>query len=152
MASYGTTAAIKDALARRVARLSVKQTTNEWYIKRVTSEISITLVERVELATEMLKSVIISNLGVPVGRDATGKVVERSKPGEFPRAETTLLMKTIFSDYEHTDNETSFSGFVGTPLDYGLWLETQMDRSFLERSLEDKRKNIEEILTAKMNT
>ena len=70
----------------------------------------------------------------------------RSKPGEFPHAETTQLLKTIFGEVRQTARGV-WDGFIGTPLSYGLILEIKMNRSFLVRSLNEERGNIKRILT-----
>jgi len=101
----------------------------------------------------MLLSAITKNISTAVtvgygpkgGRVVTG----RSRPGEYPHAETTQLMKTLFSDVR-TNQDGSVDGFVGTPLSYGLILETRMDRSFLVRTLNEQANNIGLILTAPM--
>ena len=65
----------------------------------------------------------------------------RSKPGEFPKADTTRLMKDIFWRME-----SKTSAIVGTTLDYGLFLETRMDRSFLRRTYREQLPVIRKIL------
>jgi len=66
----------------------------------------------------------------------------RSKPGEFPRADTTRLMKDIF--YRRTGPT---SALVGTSLKYGVKLELKMNRSFLRRTLYEFAPTIRRILT-----
>jgi hypothetical protein len=136
------------AKARRASRALDEKVRVEMYIDKVRKSLNITLRRRVQLATEYLKNNVIKNISTPVVRSKGprgGVVVERSKPGQFPRADTTQLMKTIFSDYG-TENGQPV-GYVGTPLDYGLILETVMDRSFLEKTLNRERQAITDILT-----
>jgi hypothetical protein len=136
------------AKARRASRALDEKVRVEMYIDKVRKSLNITLRRRVQLATEYLKNNVIKNISTPVVRSKGprgGIVVERSKPGQFPRADTTQLMKTIFSDYG-TENGQPV-GYVGTPLDYGLILETVMDRSFLEKTLNRERQAITDILT-----
>lgn len=64
-------------------------------------------------------------------------VTNRSKPGEFPKADYPLLMKTIFGEVI-TTSPGVYDGFVGTPLDYGLILETRLDRAFLTRTFNEE--------------
>ena len=118
------------------------------------------------LATEFVKNKVVKNISRPVtkivvkspqGRNAKGqftkgqsytRVTNRSKKGEFPKADTTQLMKTIFSTYQEF-GPMSFAGYVGTPLDYGLRLEISpsLDRSFLVRTLNEERENVMAILS-----
>lgn len=74
-------------------------------------------------------------------------VTERSKPGEFPRADTTLLRKSIFGVVQNPEPGI-FDGYVGTPIDYGVWLELQLDRSFLLRSFAEEKPTLLKILTS----
>jgi len=54
-------------------------------------------------------------------------------------------MKTIFSDVRFEDG--GWTGYVGTPLDYGVILELRMNRSFLVRTLREKTPDLTRILT-----
>jgi hypothetical protein len=110
---------------------------------------------RVKLATTMLRKQTIKNLSVAVKKETgpiSGEIVvtERSKPGEFPRAEKSTLLRSIFSDVGQT--QTGAEGYVGTPLDYGLILETRRNRSFLVRTLQEESPTIRRILTAPMKS
>jgi hypothetical protein len=139
----------------------------EWFIDKVMSKTRMTLKKRVTVATQYLRDKIVQNISVPVtneertryflveGKD--GKkvqkkstrivVTERSKEGEFPRADTTLLMKTIFSEVKSQGTDI-VDGYIGTPLKYGLILETslRLKRSFLRRTLNEEIRNIERII------
>lgn len=122
----------------------------EWFIREVSSKVAVTMRQRVGLATQYLKNKVVRNISTPVVKGTGprgGRVVMgRSVAGEFPHAETTQLMKTIFGEVRETSPGV-FDGFVGTPLDYGLILETQMDRSFLVRTLREEQGTIKRILT-----
>jgi hypothetical protein len=107
---------------------------------------------RLRLAAQLLRDKVVVNLSVPVvkerrrgagGRFARVRVTQRSRPGEFPRADTTRLMKDIY--YEMQGREMAI---VGTTLDYGLILETRMDRAFLRRTLLEMQTDLTRILTA----
>lgn len=110
---------------------------------------------RVKLAAQFLRDRVVKNISTPVdragpGRDAKGrftkgKVVGRSKPGEYPRAETTRLMKDIFWEMDGP-----MSAVVGTTLDYGAYLEFKLDRSFLRRTLREQRNGLRRILLTPM--
>lgn len=153
-------AAIEAARARRSASAADRSRETQWFIDEVSNYVALHMRKRVRLATELVKSRVIKNISRPVTktvvtrRTATGqtrsytRVTNRSKPGEFPKADTTLLMKTIFSDYQQAADGV-YDGMVGTPLSYGLILETsqRLDRSFLRRTLNESRTEITRILT-----
>jgi hypothetical protein len=129
------------------------------HIDKAINDLHLTVAQRVKLAGQLLRDAVAVNLSRPVvkrrktlGREivdpATGlkkrvtrTVVDphsRSKPGEFPRADTTRLMKSIF----HRHDAQTLTSRVGTPLDYGVVLELRMDRSFLRRTLNELRGRI----------
>lgn len=141
--------AVLAARARRQGGALQKVARIEWFIEEVSDKIRMTLAKRVKVATELVKSKVISNISTPVTKGAGPRggyvVIDRSKPGEFPRAETTQLMKTIFSDVVESPNKTV--GYVGTPLDYGLILELRMRRQFLTRTLREEQDSVRRILT-----
>lgn len=159
--------AVIEARARRDIRWDKREAEIRWFVDAVSEKIQMSMKKRVRLATEYLKDRIVRNISVPVVRgfrvkqdtlldSETGKtstrkrketfVVERSVKGEFPRAETTQLMKTLFTDYRE-DSKGEASGYVGTPLDYGLILELRMDRSFLVRTLFEEADILRAILS-----
>lgn len=149
--------AIEAARARRVATSAAKSARTEWFINEVSTKVKMTLKSRVRLATELVKNRVIVNISRPVtknirvhrsGRKWVSEVIvtDRSKPGEFPKADTTQLLKTIFSDYKE-EMDDSYTGYVGTPIDYGVILELEMDRSFLVRTLRESYADITRILT-----
>ncbi len=142
-------AVVRAARARRVIRAGKSEVRVELMLKEVVGKINLTLVQRVKLATELVKSRIIKNISIAVVKE-TGPmggiiVTQRSIAGEFPRADTTHLMKTIFSVVEK--NKTGTSGYIGTPLSYGLILELKRNRSFLVRTLNEERSKVMRILT-----
>jgi len=164
--AYTPSASVLAARSRREQRSIKQEAEVQWFIDQVSQKISIEMEKRVRLATEFLKTRIVRNISIPVGkgqrvyRDTyldtiTGKtsnkrrtktyVTERSKPGEFPRADTTQLMKTIFTAYRKEGGD--LIGFVGTPLDYGLILEVRMKRSFLIRTMQEESDKLRAILT-----
>ena len=139
--------AVERARSRRAGAAAGRIARTEWFLKQVGSVIKLSIKKRVRLATEYLKDHIVRNISVPVVKQVIGnrtRVTQRSKPGEFPRADTTQLMKTIFTDYK--DDGSMYEGFVGTPLDYGVILELYMQRSFMVRSLNEQRDAISIIL------
>lgn len=164
-------AAVQAARLRRLERASKQAVQVQWFIDEVCSKVEMTMEQRVRLATEFVKNKVVWNISTPVtktvkarlvwteaqlkrrdeGKKAKPKVQQytvvsnRSKPGEFPKADTTQLMKSIFSDVKHT--EGFIHGFVGTPLDYGVILEVRMKRSFLIRTLQEEADNVRAILS-----
>lgn len=143
-----------EARARRAGQASANVARIEWFIEEVSNKIAMTAEQRVRLATDYLRDKIVKNISRPVTKTrvtgAGGKgytrISDRSKPGEFPKADTTLLMKTIFSVHEK-NAEGVYDGMVGTPLDYGLHLELKMNRSFLIRTLHEETGTITRLLT-----
>lgn len=125
-------------LAARDRRILRFNTRLEWYGQRVMRNINIGMEARLRAATQLLRDKVVINISIPVVKEPhpkTGKIIvtERSRPGEFPRADTTRLMKDVFAEVRPEE----MSGRVGTTLDYGLWLETRMHRSFLRRTLQE---------------
>lgn len=175
MASYNhryekpPSAAVLAGRARRLARAAQVEANTEFFISEILDKVNTSMRKRVKIATELVKSKVIRNISRPVTKaymtrrvtyvDDKGKnrtrtehsvsISDRSKPGEFPKADTVQLLKTIFSDYqENVPGECA--GFVGTPLDYGVVLELQMDRSFLVRTLYEEMDKVLRILNGPM--
>ena len=143
-------AAVLAARARKGKIGAVRAARIEWFIENVSNKIQLTLKDRLRIAVQLLQSRVVENISRPVTKGTGprgGRVVlNRSKPGEFPKADTTQLMKTIFVGVRQVEKNVR-EGFVGTPLDYGLILETRMNRSFLLRTLNEERGRITRILT-----
>jgi len=141
------------ARTRREESLALRNFRIEWFIDEIGNKIKLTAKQRVTLATEFLRNKIIENISKPVKKERrkskkAGKVrtvvTERSKPGEFPRADTTRLRKSIFGVVKETPS--GVFGYIGTPLDYGLILELKLDRSFLRRTFNEEWSRILAIL------
>jgi hypothetical protein len=135
------------ARARREQRFSARVT---WLGDRLLQGLQLTMQQRVRVAAQLLRDKIVINLAQPVRKYKVGgrTVVDpasRSKPGEFPRADTTRLMKDIF--YEMRSAGAIITAIVGTSLMYGVRLELEMDRSFLRRTLYEFEPTIRMILT-----
>lgn len=146
MAAMGPSKAVMAARSRRAT--SVRW---EWKDKQVFDKIAITLKARMRLAVTMLSQQVTKNISRPVTKSTgvrSGRIVvtNRSKPGEYPKADTTLLRKTIFADVRAA-GRGSWDGFVGTPQDYGVILELRMKRSFLVRTLNENKQRIVKMLT-----
>ena len=123
----------------------------EWFISRYMAKLNKSLRARVTLATTHLKTEVVKNISKPVtvttGPRGGRKVSGRSKRGEFPRAETYNLARSIFAEVRGSGDQVH--GTVSTPEDYGLILETTMDRSFLLRTLIEQKPMIKKIITGK---
>ena len=139
------------ARQRRVSKSKAATARVDWFIDNVANKVKMTMQQRVRLASAFLRDRVVINLSTPVRkiRSKLGRVwvdpASRSKPGEFPRADTTLLMKSIFS---HTEESASgvYEGWVGTPIFYGLILELKMGRSFLLRTFNEEHNKLMAIL------
>jgi len=128
---------------------------DEWFIDEAVRSVNLTARQRVVLATEWLRNKTVLNISIPVVKEVRDRkgggqhtvVTERSKPGEFPRADTTLLRKSIFGVVVDAEPGV-FDGYVGTPIEYGVRLELQMNRSFLLRTFAEQKPNLMKILTS----
>lgn len=137
-------AAVQAARVRRGAQAAARDVRVEWLLQNVVQKLDLTFEQRVRLAVGHLQDKVVRNIAKPVGKGKSvrsGRIVvtERSKPGEYPRADTTLLMKSIIGEVRR-ERDGSWGGYVGTPLDYGLVLETseRLDRGFLVRTLQEQ--------------
>ena len=142
-------AAIEAARSRRVSSAAERNAKTEWFINEVSQAVRMPLRARVRLATELVKNRIIRNISRPVTKTVVGRKVvvsNRSKPGEFPKADMTQLLKTVFSAYAE-EAEGSYTGYVGTPISYGVILELRMARSFMVRTLRESYSDVLRILT-----
>ena len=141
---------VERARARRADAAAAQDVEIQWFIRAVCDKIAMSMKQRVRIATELVKNRVVQNISTPVTKGTGprgGRVItNRSSPGEFPHAETTQLMKTIFGEVRE-EGSGDFNGYVGTPLDYGLILEVRMERSFLRRTLEDSRAEVTQILS-----
>lgn len=118
------------------------------------------LSKRMLIAGQVLRDKVVLNVSMPVLKERrrykvvdpdTGKaswksytvVVRRSVAGEFPRADTTRLMKDIFVRQPEPGLIQ-----VGTTLDYGFYLETspKLKRSFLRRTLREMAPKLRQII------
>lgn len=137
-----------EQLAAKQRRQGRIRATIRWFDRQVARNIEIGMGSRVKLALQILRDQIVVNISDPVVkfRSASGRIrvdpQSRSKPGEFPKADTTRLMKDVFWQMDGRE-----SGIVGITLDYGVILETRRDRSFLLRTLNQMRGEIRRILT-----
>jgi hypothetical protein len=150
-------AAVLAARGRRAKAGRASDVRFEWFIKEVSNKVAMTMKARVKLATELVRNKVVKNIGRPVTKGTGprgGKVVtDRSKDGEYLKAETTQLMKTVFSDVRMSSKGV-WDGFVGTPLDYGLIWELRNlatggggGRKFLTATLKEEEPKVKKILS-----
>jgi len=137
--------AVTASRARRAGRVSRDDVKFEWFISEVMQKVRRTLKQRVTIAAQHLQDKVVKNISKPVRK--LGVITVRSKHGEFPRADTTLLMKTIFNTIKIIDKDI-VDGYVGTTLDYGIILETskKLNRSFLLRTFREEKDKIKRIM------
>jgi len=115
---------------------------------------NLNLKQRMEIVTEYLRSKTVTNISRPVtktkGKRGRIVVTNRSKSGEFPKADTTQLLKSIAKDVKVVGRDI-VDGYIGTPLDYGLILETskRLNRSFLTRTFREERGRVVQMLTGR---
>jgi len=142
------------------ARQARVNTRLDWFGAEVAGDVTRTMASRIKLASQLVRDKTVANISRPVTKIKTGggrgeggrfkasrtAVTDRSVPGEFPRADTTRLMKDAF--FEVTTTPTGTTGVIGTTLDYGLILETRRNRSFLRRTLSETRNVITIMLTS----
>ncbi len=143
--------AVLDAYKRRAGVAVTREVRFQWFINEVSDRVSMTLQNRLQLAVQHVKDQVIRNISRPVTKrpsKITGRIVvsDRSVRGEFPKADTTQLMKTIFSVVLPGTNRGDWIGCIGTPLDYGIFLELKMDRAFLTRTLREELPVIRRVL------
>jgi hypothetical protein len=141
--------AIASAYARREAGAGARSGRFQLFLDRL-DPLKVSLTKRVELAMLYLQTKVVQNISVPVVKEKskiTGRIIvtERSKPGEFPRADTTQLMKTTFVKVKEVSPEI-VEGYLGTPLDYGLFLEVMMERQWLTRTMTEEMETIRQII------
>ncbi len=146
-------AAVGGARARRATRTGKTEVNIEWFIDEVQNRVDLSLYQRMLKAVEYLQVKVVKNISVPVTKQIFGgrtRVTERSKPGEFPRADTTELYKTIFKHVVKTGR--GVEGYIGTTLDYGAILETseRLRRSFIRRTAVEELDRLGRILGAEL--
>ena len=142
-------AAIGAARSRRAGAGAARNARIEWFIEEVLNKTQLTLKQRMTIAVDHVRNKVVQNISRPVTkqmRDGKTIVTNRSKPGEFPKADTTQLLKTIFGQVIDEGNGI-LDGVIGTPIDYGLILETKMKRSFLLRTLTAELPTITRIMS-----
>lgn len=142
-------AAVLAARQRRASRSSLDASRIDWYIENVTDKISLTMEQRMGIVLEYLLTKTKKNISRPVtvsiGSQGGRVVTDRSRPGEFPKLDFGFLHKTLFTDMKKTKN--GVEGYLGSPMDYAVSLELDLNRSFMRRTLIEERHRVTKILT-----
>lgn len=141
----------------RLGRIVTESRTRlKWYGERVAAGIEDTLTQRLTIVGKFVRDKVVLNISIPVTKkksSRTGRLraIERSLPGEFPRADTARLRGDIFLRVVKRGSRSK-EARIGTTLKYGLILEVSesLDRSFLVRTLLEERPLIEGILLRPM--
>jgi hypothetical protein len=139
------------AYARRAATSADASARDEWFIREVVANVNLTMSQRMLITTNYFRDRIVRNISIPVVKEQGRRgtiVTQRSKPGEFPRADTTLLMKTINQGVDKL-SDNIIDGWVGTPLDYGVRLELsqKLNRSYFRRTFHEELRKMARMLT-----
>lgn len=150
------TAAV-EAASRKQGKYGGRKYEIKWNGARMLKVMELEFSKRLRVASQLVKDQVKRNLSKPVLKyesPKTERIVvlreSRSKPGEFPRQETSTLMRDIFSELVAPDAAGLRKAVVGTTLGYGLRLETKMRRSFLRRTLNEMLPTVQRILLKKM--
>lgn len=158
----------RQAIGRREAKHQVKVKS---FADKLANDMQVGMAARVKLVGQLLRDKVAINLSRPVTklpqrrrRAVTLRSGEvrpagsqftwvdpgsRSRPGEFPKAETARLRNNIF--YRFVKGSTQMKRprvLIGTTLGYGVLLETRMRRSFLRRTLREELDMVRKILTS----
>jgi hypothetical protein len=148
----GNLARLEVSRRARVTGIRGQGISIQWFDKQVVNKVSLTMQRRMAIVVRLLRNKTILNISRPVTKEVVDQKVvvsNRSKPGEYPKADTTALMSTLITGTRMV-RKNVWEGFVGTPLDYGLFLETSMNRRFLSRTLFASLREITTVLTAPM--
>lgn len=139
MASGGTTWQARNATSRanRAIKINLRMQT---YVDQVFQNTKLSVAQKLKMVGQAVRDRTVYNLSLPVRKyksKRTGRTVvdpsSRSKRGEYPRADSTRLLKDVFWDF----NQNQLVVRVGVTLEYGLILEVKLGRSFLRRSLNE---------------
>lgn len=104
------------------------------------------------MVVTLLQSKVVVNISRPVTKTKGPRgglvVTNRSKPGEYPKADTTQLVKSIRT-HVLRPRRAVIEGQVGTNLSYGIILEKwpPIDRNYLKRTLMENITDVRSILT-----
>lgn len=150
------TARMLEAAARRIGDAKANVQFVEWFSAEVSATVKMSVFNRMRFAVEFVRSKVVTNISRPVtktygrslirGQSRSHVVISnRSKRGEYPKADTEKLIKTLFGLVEKTGTD-QYNGYVGSPMDYSIYLELSLDRSFLVRTLREEWKTVVKML------
>ena len=141
----GAASALERAAFRRNA-LSVR-TRVEWGGKAKEDAIKREAANRMTRVVDVLRKKVVHNLTQNrVIYSPSGAI--RSKPGEYPYRDTGTLASSIRGQVFVTQRAVRGSVFTDVP--YGDILERKMKRSFLKRTFNESKPQLEKILGAPM--
>ena len=138
-------------------RGALRKGQEKWFIKEMMADVSTTMAQRVRTACIYLEAKVKENISVPVTYSTGpkgGKIVHRSKPGEYPRMEKKILRGAIT---HRTINYSKLQaqGIVTVKLDqapYGKHLEESnyLNRFYLLRTYYENFHIIQRMMTGPM--
>lgn len=151
-ARTAATGVARGLLGRSAARAGTARFTTriQWFGPKTLKGIRGGMDSRLKIAAQLTRDKVVLNIRKPVlkrigPRSGKVQVIERSKPGEFPRLDTGRLSKDIF-----WERRGEMEYIVGTTLHYGLVLEVsrRLKRKFLRRTLDEMRPTINRIISS----
>lgn len=128
-----------------------------WLDTKVMAELNAGVSRRLKAVVQFLANQVKLNISEPVVKKRVARkrttvagaagttytvVVDetRSKPGEYPKAVTSTLLRDVFWAME-----SKLVGMVATSKKYGLILETLLNRSFLRRTVDENREQVNRV-------
>jgi len=122
----------------------------QWQTAQVQDSLGQDMQRRLLVAAALVQSAVVKNISDPVTKGTGPRggqvIMNRSVEGEYPKADTTNLMKQIIHGVDKNERG-EVVGFVGTTVHYGLILETRMGRLMLASTLAEKASEVRAILT-----
>jgi len=113
----------------------------DWNGEEVLGVVYKDLQDKMGRAVKMIRTRTVKNITKRVVlRPVTGREI-RSKPGMFPYFDTGALAHSIrglVREYQRG----SWEGYVYTTVEYALYLERDLDRSFLLRTFKENEQNL----------
>lgn len=117
-----------------------------WFGSQVTRSLQEQTLLKLGRAGKFVRDKTRANISIDVERLPSGNVI-RSKPGEFPRRDTTRLYRTL----RHNLYTRTLEVRVESPEPYALTLEQNLDRAFLTRTLREELPAVRTIMTSPIN-
>lgn len=114
----------------------------EWYAPAVTAAVDAEIANRVYRVGQHVFKKIQENISVWV--EYQGNKIKRSKPGEYPRQETSKLRRSVYVQLKRTKLGAEVR--LGARAPYAIVLETSLNRSFIQRTWREEYPTIERML------